>query len=314
MKYGELIAIGGIYLDFNAPDFPINANGLRLETEVVGNKYIAELGGSAINFARLCTALEIPTTFIGKVGKDPMGQLVTQLLPKAGIEPFLIQSDEVQTNISFNMINPNGESIMAVVGSANQSLSSDEVYERAFEKLKQSTYLLLGGCFKLKNLLPAYEKLVDDAKSAGTKVVIDHGRLNDSITNREKEIVREMALKADIYLPSKDEFVELWAVDSIEDGLQKFRQRSPAVIVLKDGANGAVTIDDNREIIRIASFSVSPIHTVGAGDSFNAGFISAQCKGMGLPESIRFACATGALKISQTKLPTYDEVINLAQI
>jgi sugar/nucleoside kinase (ribokinase family) len=314
MKYGELIAIGGIYLDLNAPDFPISDDGLQLETEIVGNKYIAELGGSAVNFARLCAALEIPTTFIGKVGKDSMGQLVSRLLSEAGIKPSLIQSDEVQTNISFNMINPNGESIMAVVGSANQALSSDEVYERAFEKLEQSPYLFLGGCFKLKNLLPAYDKLVDDAKSAGTKVVIDHGRLNNNVTDSEKEIVREMALKADIYLPSRDEFIELWAVDSIEEGLQKFRQRSSAILVLKDGANGAVTIDDNSEIIRIASFSVSPIHTVGAGDSFNAGFISAQYKGMGLTESIRFACATGALKISQTKLPTYDEVINLAQI
>lgn len=311
MKNGELIAIGGIYLDLNAPDFPINDGGIQLETEVVGNKYIAELGGSAVNFARLCAKLEIPTTFVGKVGRDPMGQLVSNLLPAAGVLPSLIQSTEVQTNISFNMINSSGESIMAVVGSANQALSSDEVYTRVSERLEQSPYLFLGGCFKLKKLLPAYVKLVDNAKSLGTKVVIDHGRLNTNVTDEEKEVVRKIAIQADIYLPSTEEFIQLWEVNSIEEGLRKFRQLSTAIIVLKDGVNGAVTINDVGEISRTPTFPVSPLHTIGAGDSFNAGFISAQHKGMSMSESIRFGCATGALKISQNELPTYDEVSNL---
>ena len=312
MKNGELIAIGGIYLDFNAPDFPISEGGLQPETEIVGNKYIAELGGSAVNFARLCAKLEVPTTFIGKVGQDFTGQLVSQLLPDAGVQPSLIQSPEVQTNISFNMISSNGESIMAVVGSANQALDADEVYARVVEKLEHSPYLFLGGCFKLKKLLPAYAQLVDDAKNLGTKVVIDHGRLNDDVTNDEKNIVREMAINADTYLPSTDEFIQLWEVASLEEGLQKFRQLSVATIVVKDGAKGAVTIDANGEISRVPTFLVSPLHTIGAGDSFNAGFISAQYKGMELEDSIRFGCATGALKVSQTELPTYDEVSTLS--
>jgi len=57
MKNGELIAIGGIYLDFNAPDFPLGPDGLRLETEVVGNTYIAELGGLCGKFCpAMCQA------------------------------------------------------------------------------------------------------------------------------------------------------------------------------------------------------------------------------------------------------------------
>lgn len=313
MKNGELIAIGGIYLDFNALNFPLHKDGLQLETEAVGSEYIAELGGSAVNFARLCATLKIPTTFIGKVGQDSMGELVAKLLHEVGIRPSLIQSDEVQTNISFNMINTHGESIMAVVGSANQSLGASEVYSRASEKLEQSPYLFLGGCFKLKNLLPAYTGLLDDAKKVNTKIVIDHGRLNDGVTNEEKDIVRQMALKADIYLPSRDEFVQLWNAESVEEGLTQYRKRSPGIIVLKDGSNGARTIDQNGKITHIPAFSVSPIHTIGAGDSFNAGFISAQYNGMNMAESIQFACAAGALKVSKTALPTYDEIVRLTQ-
>lgn len=309
----ELIAIGGIYIDFNASNFPISDEGLKLETEVVGSGYVAELGGSAVNFARLCAKLKVPTTFIGKVGQDSMGELATQLLPEAGVQPSLIQSNKVQTNVSFNLVNPRGESIMAVVGSANQSLTADEVYFRVSENLEGSLYLFLGGCFKLKNLLPAYTKILEDAKRVNTKVVIDHGRLNENVTDEEKEIVRRMSLTADIYLPSKDEFLELWDADSIEGGLRKYRRLSTATIVLKDGANGAVTINQEGEISHIPAFSVPLIHTVGAGDSFNAGFISAQHNGMNMTESIRFACAAGALKVSKPELPTYDEIIRLSQ-
>jgi sugar/nucleoside kinase (ribokinase family) len=53
---------------------------------------------------------------------------------------------------------------------------------------------------------------------------------------------------------------------------------------------------------------VKPIHTVGAGDSFDAGFIAAQSEGQGTLGSIRFACATAALKISQDTLPTRQAI------
>ena len=308
MKNGNLVAIGGIYVDVNAPQFPISETGLKPETEIVGKDYILELGGSAVNFARMCAAMEIPTTFVGKVGSDYMGQLLAKLLPEARVEPSLIESDEVQTNISFNMVSNEGKSIMAVVGSANQALEADEVYERVLDQLNDSPYLFLGGCFKLKNLLPAYAKLVDDAKQTGTKVVIDHGRLNDGVTEDEKVIVRDITKEADIYLPSADEFMQLWEVESLEEGLRNFREQSNAIIVLKDGANGAITITSAGHIIRVPSFPVEAIHTVGAGDSFDAGFISAQYKGYDLEESIRFGCATGALKVSSTELPTFQSV------
>ena len=66
MKQGELIAIGGVYVDINVPNFPLAESGLQLETEVVGQEYQVEPGGLAVNFARLCSTLEIPTTFIDK--------------------------------------------------------------------------------------------------------------------------------------------------------------------------------------------------------------------------------------------------------
>ena len=309
MKQGELLSIGGAYVDINAPNFPLNENGIQLETEVVGERYLLEPGGSAVNFARMCSALEIPTTFIGKVGKDEMGTMLTCLLEKAGVEPLLVASETVSTNVSFNMVNDGGESIMAVVGTANQSLTVDEVYSLASERLADSKYLFLGGCFKLKKLMPAFVKLVDDAKRLGVIIVLDQGRINQDITEYEKQTVRELALASDIYLPSSEEFMQLWDVNTVEEGLKLVNDKSAGVTVVKNGDKGATTIISN-DVVTIPAFSVVSIHTIGAGDSFDAGFIAAHYKGKDLTDSIKFGCATAALKISQQSLATYEEVVN----
>lgn len=309
MNQGELLAIGGAYVDINAPDFPLSVDGLHLETEVVGRGYQLELGGSAVNFARVCSALEVPAAFIGKVGKDEMGRILADLLVKAQVEPSLVVSEDVSTNLSFNMVNKAGESIMAVVGTANQALTADEVYARASELLAATSYLFLGGCFKLKKLMPAFVKLASDAKTAGVKVALDHGRVNKDATEDEKRVVRELVLATDIYLPSADEFMQLWNVHSIEDGLKLMSEKGVGVTVVKNSDKGAVTVVDG-ELITIPAFAVNPLHTIGAGDSFNAGFIAAQHKGKNLTDSVQFGCATAALKISRQSLPTYGEVVS----
>lgn len=306
-KSGELLAIGGAYIDINVPNFPVGEEGLSLETEVVGHKYITELGGSAVNFARLCSSLDIPTTFIGKVGQDEFGKMFSALLTEHNITPALATSPEVATNIGFNMINEQGKSIMAVAGTANQALTSEEVYTRASERLATSSYLFIGGCFKLKKLMPAFMQLAEEAKNAGAQVVLDHNRITSTATDQDKQVVRELALSADLYLPSADEFMQLWGVGSIEDGLQLLRQKTNGTVIVKNSEKGVVILIDD-EMVTVPAFPVTPIHTVGAGDSFDAGIVAALHKGKDLLSSIQFGCATAALKISKETLPTYNEV------
>lgn len=308
MGHERLLAIGGAYVDINAPNFPLGPEGLSLETEVVGSEYLVEAGGSAVNFARMCAALELPTTFIGKVGHDEFGGILSSLLQEAGVVPSLIVSDSVRTNIGFNMINDGGDSVMAVVGTANQSLTADEVYGQAFDTLADSAYLFLGGCFKLRKLLPAFEKLAQDAKQLGVTVVLDHGRVTNDVTDLDKAAVRKLALVSDIYLPSDKEFRQLWGVSSIEEGLNLLSKTSTKTLtVVKNGAQGAVT-NVKGVYETYPAYSVQPIHTIGAGDSFNAGFIASLHKGQDIPASIQFACATAALKLSQPSLPTYTQI------
>jgi sugar/nucleoside kinase (ribokinase family) len=303
----KILTIGGVYLDINATDFPIGDEGLQPETELVGNHYITELGGAAVNFARIAETLDLRTSFIGKVGKDEFGKVIAKLMEAVGIDSRLVVDELTSTNISFNMANSHGQTAMAVVGNANQSLRPEEVIGETLEFMDQYDYIMIGGCFKLRQLMPAFFNIVDHAKVSGTKIVLDHGRINSHVTEADKQRVRELVAKVDYYLPSRDEFMQLWKANSIEEGLRTVSQRTDATIVVKDGKNGAVTLIYDKAV-RVPTFSVQPIHTVGAGDSFNAGLIAALAENAELTEAIRYANAVAALRISSDSPPTRDAV------
>ena len=304
MKHSGIIGIGSIYLDINAPNFPFTKDGIKIETEVVGGEYEAVPGSSAVNFSRLCAQLELESIFVGKVGNDTVGRLLPTLLKEAGVTPQLITSAEVSTNVAINLANPEGDLLGMVVGSANQSLHASEVLEKVTSLLDDAEYLYLGGCLKLKTLIPAYEKLVQIAKAHNVKVIVDHGRVTNSVTSEERVHVKNLVRQADYYFPSKDELCDLWEVATIEEGLQKLATINT---IVKDSTNGAWALVDG-QAFNVPCFTVKAQHVVGAGDSFNAGFMAAQKMGKNLEESMRFGCAVAALKISRPALPTLQEV------
>ncbi len=61
----------------------------------------------------------------------------------------------------------------------------------------------------------------------------------------------------------------------------------------------------------VKAYKVKSINTVGAGDSFNAGFIKAYINGMGFKESMKYACATAAIKISNVGTVDPEKVTKL---
>jgi sugar/nucleoside kinase (ribokinase family) len=296
----RVLAIGGVYVDINCRNVPFDGV-MRAEEEYDGSEYEVIAGSSGVNFARICRSLGLAASFAGKVGDDRMGQLAAELLADAGIEPILVSDTAVSTQIAVNFMNNKGETVMPGAGNANQALGPEDVLHRVEPKLKDIDYLYLGTCLKLKRLLPAYATLAASAMKAGVKVVVDHGRVASTVSSDNVEAVKKLVVDADYYLPSTNEFLQVWGFDSIEQGLHKLNDDMKATVVIKDGANGCWSIHGG-EILHIPAIAVEAVHLVGAGDSFNAGFIAARANGLDLPESMRYATAVAALKISGQKV------------
>ncbi len=89
----------------------------------------------------------------------------------------------------------------------------------------------------------------------------------------------------------------------------------PRLVCLTLGAEGAVLLEDGREVARAEPPRVEAVDGTAAGDAFSACLVVSLLEGRPREESLRRACAAGALAASrfgaQTSLPTAAEVDEL---
>lgn len=309
MKY-KILSLGNIYFQIDNIHYPLDS--LKINKEFVGSQYITYAGSSALNFIRVIKSLGLSSIFIGKMGNDLQGDIVKKMLREEGIELSPIISQNHQTNLSMNYVSTDGSYVMFVSGTANQSLKFKELEEILKQLLPQSEYLYLGGIFKLKNLLPHLSAIIDLAKKHNVKIILDHNRITNSTTKEDKDNILQILSLVDYYLPSAEELIELLSVASIDQAIEKIKILTKKIIVIKSAENGSIGIKNNK-IIKVPAFKVKVLNSIGAGDSFNAGFIKALDEGLEFEECLKFANATAALKISRKEIPTLQEIEKLCQ-
>ncbi len=307
MKNLAIAAVGACYVDFNATKFPFSETGIAADSEVVGREYIPVAGGSAVNFCRLLGSVGLDTAFIGLAGRDTMGEMLVRLLEDSGVQPYISRQDDLQTNISFNMTNPEGSHIMCVAGTANAALALPEIREQIEQAAAKARILYLGGCFKLKGLQPDFEEVVAIARRSDAALAVDHGRIPENVSTEMLASVRQLVCTSDYYFPSRDEFCALWEVDSIDSGLILLAGRAPGVkVIVKDGANGAFYLEGG-SVRHVPALQLKEVVDVtGAGDAFNAGCMRAILDGRQLDEAVTYGCRVAGARISRADIPGLD--------
>ena len=116
----------------------------------------------------------------------------------------------------------------------------------------------------------------------------------------------EVLSNTSIFLPNEIELLAITRSPTIK-GAMKLLSSRVDITVAKRGEKGAVAQRGNK-IIYQKAFPVEVVDTTGAGDAFNAGFISAYLQGMSLQECLRWGNACGAIACTAaggtTALPT----------
>lgn len=309
----RILSFGSIYLDINLFDFPNHIQQLEFENEYIGSNYEFALGGSALIFSLISKSLELEPTFIGKVGEDDSSRLIRQLLENKAIKHNLITSQANQTNISFNITKSNGENLQIVGGNANPALLGEELLTAIDNVIDSVDLIYFGGVLKMKMLFEIYPQIVNIAKSKNIRVAVDHGRVSSQTSGQDLEFIQNLVnslSQEDIYFPSKQEFTQVWGYNDLESGIKEFGKTHSVTIALKAGQAGSFSLTDG-ELIYQKGLEIIVKNTVGAGDTFNAGFIKATSLGLEGKERLGFANAAAAIKISTNTFPTVPAIEQL---
>jgi sugar/nucleoside kinase (ribokinase family) len=156
--------------------------------------------------------------------------------------------------------------------------------------LKSSRHFHLSSLFLQTGLHAGLPKLFDDLKAAGLTISLD---TNDDPADEWGGILHELLNKVDIFLPNEDEIRRITRKATLEEALDALSS-SIGLIVVKCGSRGAV-VQHREQRDWIVPVQVVPVDTIGAGDSFNAGFLSAYLRGEDPLRAAAMGNITGAL-------------------
>jgi sugar/nucleoside kinase (ribokinase family) len=280
----KILIAGELNLDLVLQDYQ---SFPELGKEVLVEDLSLTMGSASAICAAGLARLGDDVLFAGKLGADFWGDLVLQHLREFGVDArYVMRDSTIKTGLTVSITSARDRALVTYLGSIAELRESDvkDTWFSGCQHLHVSSpYLQMG-------LRPGLKSLLARAHRFGLSTSLDPGF--DPSGRWERDVVDALA-EVDYFFPNE---VELRAIAGVEDPADALRSldNGRTVTIAKLGAAGCMVLSGGKPL-HIPAFSIEPIDTTGAGDSFNAGFLHAHLGGQDLIESTRFAAACGAL-------------------
>jgi ribokinase len=243
--------------------------------------YFQEMGGSACIFACQAARLGLHVAILGRVGADSYGELMLRRLGESGVDTRFVRVDPgLKTGLGLALCHPGGDrAILTYAGSLNAVYPEDisDDFLRLGRHFHYCSYYLQ------TNLLPAVPGILQRAKSLGLTVSLD---TNWDPNERWNGGLHSCLRVADVFLPNEREARAITRCENLPDAVQQLVDMGP-VTVVKMGDKGVLVAGRGQQFTVPVEVVTHPVDTVGAGDSFDGGFIAAWLRGLPLD-----VCAT----------------------
>ena len=276
------------------------------------------IGGAESNVAIGVRRLGVPATWIGKVGRDPLGDLVIREISAEGVTVAATRDEQASTAL---MIKERRTASRTSVwyyrtGHAGSRLHADEIDPALIERA--SVLHVTGISLALSDTLAdTIMQTVAVARAAGVTVSFDlnfRGKLWSR--SDASAAYRRILPLCDLVFAGDDEAaialgrdvpaaaapldpaapLDLAAPLDPEAPLDlaaRLADLGPRQAVIKLGARGAVARIDGTAYEQPA-FPIAPVDTVGAGDAFVAGYLAELVAGAGVEQRLTTAARAGA--------------------
>ncbi len=244
------------------------------------------IGSSSVIFACGAVRLGLKVAFIGKCGEDVFGRFMLDEMSKRGVNvDNVIRVPKGNTGLSVILNRGVDRAILTHPGLI-PALSAEEVPDSL---LRQARHLHVASYFLQDSLRPGLPRLFERARSIGLTISLD----TNWDPSQRWEGVFDLLPLVNVFLPNEAEACSLVSEGDVESAAEKLSARVET-LAIKLGAAGAIGVRNGQKV-RTASIPVNVVDTVGAGDSFDAGFLYGYLNGWPLEPSLRLAAVCGAL-------------------
>ena len=248
------------------------------------------LGSSAGICAAGLARLGVDTALVARVGGDVFGARTRELLDAAGVDTASLAVVDEPTGVSVILSAPDDRAILTLTG-ALAGVTADEVLAAA----AHADHLHVASFFLVPGLASELPRVLAAVRERGLTTSLD---TNWDPAERWQGVAGCLP-HLDVLLPNAQEALALARAlgDDPADAVQAatlLAARGPLVVV-KDGADGGFAAMPAGEIVRAPGLVREVVDTTGAGDSFDAGFLTAWLDGRPLAEAVRWAAVAGSL-------------------
>lgn len=263
--------------------------------------FVRYVCGAEVNFAVGMARLEHKIAYVSKIGQDPFGKHINKFLLANNIDNrYVTFSDQLMTGFQLKAKVKTGDPEV-VNFRKNTAFANLEEADLEVIDWQEIKHLHLTGIPPAlsKSCRNAIYKLIETAKNHHVQISFDTN-LRLALWEDKAEMVRvinDIASKADIVLPGIGEGKILTGYDKPEEIAEFYLNNGAKIVIIKTGAKGAF-VKTKLEEFTVPAFSVEKVvDTVGAGDGFAVGVISAMLEGLQLFEAVKRGAAIGALAI-----------------
>jgi len=257
---------------------------LELGTEKLAERMDLVLGGSSSITAFNLASMSASVAFCGVVGDDLFGRFVETSLQSAGVDTTRLRrtSDE-KTGLTIWHTRAGKRAGVTYPGTIALLRAEDVT------NLDQARHLHVGAYFLLKQFHSGAPALFKHAKHLGVSTSLDCNYDPEELWDSG---IRKVLPYVDFFFPNEDEARQLTAKTNIAAAARQLAEWGNTVAV-KRGSRGALVCREG-ELFHLPAVKAKVVDTTGAGDSFNAGFLSAHLKGKDLLESTQAGIVAGA--------------------
>lgn len=265
---------------------------LKPEQEAMIEGFRLTLGGSSAIFAHNLAALGTHVGMVAKVASDPFGKMSIEWLEAAGVDMThtLHSASETPTGLSVILARPEHRFVLTYPGT---------MFELKYEQLDLDyvfsvRHLHLASYFLHRALRPKIAELFRKAKGKGLTTSLD---TNDDPDEEWSAELLEVLPFVDIFFPNEREAKKIAQTEDLRQAMANLSNLS-GLVVVKLGAEGARAREVSKEW-QCPGIKVKSVDAVGAGDSFDAGFIHRFLQGASVESCLEFANRIGAFSTTR---------------
>ncbi len=261
------------------------------ERELLANDLKLTLGGSSAIVAHNLAALGARVGFVSCIGDDAFGRIALEQLRERGVDISRVRIKTGAVTGLTVILHHHGWRNMLTYAGTIFDLAFDDL---DFSYLTDSGHLHLSSFYLQRGLRGRIPQMLRRAKSAGLTVSMDP---NDDPDDRWDDGLKEALQYVDVFLPNAREAVKITGLEDVHVAIERLAELVPCVAV-KLGPQGSIA-RRGKECFSAPGMSVNVVDAVGAGDSFDAGFLSEYIRGADIQACLEQGNRAGAFSVTR---------------